>query len=168
MSEFLQLPFKKWTTLNGFSASGNYMILPTTLRDSIHLSNSSQFRFQCKLPQEQKSLHFMTTGTGKGRAVVDWLTARTNERPTACGSYQVLADDSSYFAKHCAKWANNDKWGSWETQSVPVNDRFVNHLMFIPGTAHWNLFLNPNRFECDNSRYSKSINTGDEWNIFVR
>ncbi len=167
--KFLEQPFLKWKSLTGFDASGNYMILPTALRNSSILSSDPQFRFKCKLARRKNTLHLMTARNSRGRAVVRWLTANSKARPDACKSYTRLPDDSSYLSRHCRAWGGQT--GKWGIDGTSENSRFTDHLAYIYGTAHWNIFNNrnkPYRFECESQLQSRVIGKGDVWEIFVR
>ncbi len=174
MGDFLKLPFKKWTALNGFNASGNYMVMPTVLRNSRLFGAHPQIRFKCKLTGG-KNFHIATANNSAGRAVVNWLTGGSNDRPNACNSFSALRNDDSYSSQHCSDWGKGQdvpgvgKWG--RDGAVPANDRFTDHSMFIWGKTHWNIFsdhVSPKRFECDNQIRSQQIGKGDTWKIFVR
>ncbi len=154
------------------------MIEPSALANSGLFGESPQFRIKCKLPAKKVSLHLMTSVNASGRAVVDWLTAKSNVRPYACQSFERLQDDTSYLSRHCNAWENQDgdgttgKWGRTREQRIPlaINDRLIDHLMSIRHIVHWNLFnqiLYANRFECDNFAGDR-IGEGDTWQIFVR
>ena len=172
MPQFLNLPFKRWTNLNGFSPSGNYMIEQTALKNSALVGGDAQMRFYCSLPNSSpnKILHLMTTKDSYGKAVVNWLTGRSNIRPAACNSYKRLPDDNSYISQHCSSWnTGGATWGKPDI-TVPLKEFFINHMMFVSGMGHWNLYEStdlPNRFECDNER-TDVIQNGDVWEIFVR
>ncbi len=170
MSEFLKLPFKRWNTLTGFVASGNYMIQPTALRNSTLLGSDPQFRFKCISPEESKTFHFITTKNAYGRAAVNWLLGKSSTQPIACNSFTKVSDDNSYSTQHCLDWGQGNKWG---LSGVSVNDRYIDHTMWTYGKSHWNMFNNAyskHRFECDNTRMLDTpiIKKGDRWRIFVR
>ncbi len=169
MSQFLKVPFRRWTKLAGFVAEGNYVIKSSALKNSRLVGNDPQFRVKCKLPTANKSLHLQTHRNVQGRAAAKWLASETPERPQACYSYKILPDDDSHIAKNCWKWANSiDKWGRWDAEST--ENPFLSGLMWVKSAWFWNLFQKrsqPNRFECDNYR-SQVIENGDIWQIFVR
>ncbi len=171
MTQFLKLPFKRWTNLAGFSPSGNYMIEPSALKNSALVGKDAQMRFHCSLANSspKKTIHLVTTNDSLGKAVVNWLTGRSVVQPVACNSYRRLHDDVSYLSQHCSDWDQaKGKWGI--SQHDTPSNRFINHLIWISTKGHWNLFVDyygPNRFDCDNQR-SNVIQKGDFWQIFFR
>ncbi len=56
MADFLKLPFKKWAALNGFNASGNYILMPTVLRNSSLFGAHPQIRFKASCQAAKTSI----------------------------------------------------------------------------------------------------------------
>ncbi len=141
------------------------MIQPSTLSKSSLVGDGSQFRFECKLPSLGKHIHLVTSKNQLGKAVVNWLTGKSNVRPIACQSFKPLPSDNSYLTSHCLDWGASE--GKWGIQSgTELKDRFIYFPMYINGIVHWSLF-SLNRFECDHTRGS-TIAKGDYWQIYVR
>ena len=172
INQFLTRSFTRWTNLTGFSPSGNYMIEPSALKNSTLVGGKTQMRFHCSLPNSSptKTLHLVTTKDSYGKAVVNWLTGRSTIRPAACNSYKRLPGDNSYISQHCSSWnTGGATWGKPDI-TIPLKDFFIDHMMFVSGKGHWNLYEStdlPNRFECDNER-TNVIQIGDFWQIYVR
>ena len=140
------------------------MIEPSALSKSSLVDDGSQFRFECKLPSLGKHIHLVTTKDEQGKAVVSWLTGKSDTRPRACHSFKPLQSDNSYLTKHCSNWGVN-KGGTWGYCST-IKDRLICFPMYVNGKVHWGLF-SLNRFECDNEKKNR-IAIEDYWQIFVR
>ncbi|XP_031566623.1 uncharacterized protein LOC116301672 [Actinia tenebrosa] len=134
-------------------------ISATNLRQLKQLMPFSQLRFECYKREVGRKIDIITTKDSKGTAVVDYFTAKTDDRPDACGSFIPGSGDNSMIARECANW----KLGKWG-HSRKNEDRLFDHTFYVPSRYHW--VLRVATFDCDGN--SVHLTPGDFWKIYVR
>ncbi|XP_068716449.1 uncharacterized protein [Montipora capricornis] len=119
-----------------------------------------QIRFYCS-KKGGRIFHVGTVTNSSGESVVRYFTGQTDVRPSSCGSFVRMENDNSMLATACQSWYEG-KWGH------PGDDetRLYKHVAYQPGTSHWLLAPNDDRWECDD--HYIGVSAGDFWKIFVR
>ena len=148
--------------LSGFKADKKYGMKSSALKALRNITGYKQFRFKCKKNHDSKLLHLKTTEDSNGYNVVERLTTSSSNAVfsiASCGTYIKLLDDKSTIGERCSDWNWNNGHGK--------DKMLLDHLIFIPNTAHWNIGHNGNRYECDDFIYS-SISIGDAWEVYVK
>ncbi len=137
-----------------------------SLQNHIHFD---QVRFFCHKKIPGRTFHIATKNNTVGKAVVRYLTGRIDPFPTACGSYDKMADDNALMSQQCSQWVNDGahRLNKWSHKNILKAERLYNHLAFVAYSNHWIVpFTKGGRWECDD--YQGTISVGDTWKIFVR
>ncbi|XP_032241761.2 uncharacterized protein LOC5516144 isoform X2 [Nematostella vectensis] len=137
------------------------------LRELQQLTSFTQMRFVCHKQKVGRTLHIITTPDSKGKAVVDFFTAKTNNFPAACGSFTRGATDNSMLSGRCERWGRDalghyykGLWG--ETDIIwPPYQRMYDHSLFERDMYIWAV-----KHNCDD--LGDTPTDGDFWKIFVR
>ncbi|KAK3728410.1 hypothetical protein QZH41_007793 [Actinostola sp. cb2023] len=137
------------------------IISATALRELRQLAPFTQLRFHCRKANIGRTIHLITAANSTGFAVVDYFTATTNVRPSACHSFYRGPGDNSMLAPRCTQWGYSGLWGS----NTRINDlRIHDHAFFVALKYHW--ISKPNTPRCD--AMSSVISPGDYWKIYVQ
>ncbi|XP_057309069.1 uncharacterized protein LOC130647289 [Hydractinia symbiolongicarpus] len=117
-------------------STGKFLLSVAGLADLRLFINFTQFRFYCYKPRHHRTIHIATTNNMSNTEVVDYLTGKTDLRPPASQSYVKLPDDTSRTAIDCMRW-EGQKWSGYH---VNLNRRLYDHLIYVPGEYHVNLY----------------------------
>lgn len=156
------------SSYHGISSCLNNMtfLKKIALHGLMTLMPFTQLRFHCS-KQQGRTFHVTTAANSSGKAVVQYLSGQTNDKPDSCGSFVRMEDDDSKLAKTCDQWrggkGGNVPLGKWGEASL------YDHTAFTGGSSHW--LLTTRRFECDDFlHYGKFVplSSGDFWKVFVR
>ncbi|XP_031566625.1 uncharacterized protein LOC116301674 [Actinia tenebrosa] len=163
-----QSPPKTLTT--SFRDISNYnnnqtLISSTNLLQLLQLMPFTQLRFQCRKSSIGRTVHIITTNTSSGIAVLNYMTAQTNNLPVACGSFTRGSGDNSQLASQCSRWGNTrTAVNVWGHASRKTEWRMYDHVMYIAGASHY--IVVPSGYRCDAN--SATISPGDYWKMYVR
>ncbi|XP_022800019.1 uncharacterized protein LOC111337899 [Stylophora pistillata] len=126
----------------------------------------TQLRFHCS-KRQGRTFHVTTAANSSGKAVVQYLSGQTDEKPDSCGSFVRMEDDNSKLAKTCDRWRGGKRGkpplGKWGEASL------YDHTAFTGRSSHW--LLETGRFECDDYISDGKfvpLSSGDFWKVFVR
>ena len=135
------------------------------LRELKKTMGFTQIRFKCN--KGDKKVDIVTTNDSKGKAVVEFITSASKERPEACGSFHSYA--GSELGKNCSNWGHSEneiadgKWG------YNGNDEGVKRLYYLPAFVYNKYSFSMggmlNIFFCDDW---SSGDVPGTWRIFVR
>jgi len=110
-----------------------------------------------------------TVANSTGKAVVQYFSGQTSDRPDACGSFVRMEDDNSELAGVCRQWGYDrpsDYGNKWSWHAIGHEERLYNHAVFEKDSFYWLLTPGGSRWECDD--YLVGVSSGDFWKVFVR
>ncbi|XP_048576265.1 uncharacterized protein LOC5506103 [Nematostella vectensis] len=133
------------------------------------LTSFTQMRFVCHKQAVGRTLHIVTTPDSKGKAVVDYFSAKTDILPSACRSFTEGTGNNALLTGRCHRWGRDSSGaafvGLWGHASLPNQVwRMYDHTMYEATMYHW-VFKN-GRHDCDDTGSAKT--DGDFWKIFIR
>ena len=143
---------------------------PTGLKKLREDMGFDQIRFYCNKVNVGKVIHIKTNKGALGEAVVNFYTVKPVETvanfPTACGSFDIMPDDTSEFSERCNEWglpwANPQKWGH---ASFTAEKRMFFYIGFVIHQHEFSFI----RLTCDDNWSTPSPTAnGDQFKIFVR
>ena len=129
-----------------------------------------QIHFYCRKVNVGRVVSIMTKNNTAGQAVVSYFTSPgAASRPTACGSFDILPDDTSVLGRHCNQWgvSSENKWGA---SCCRGGMRIVAMVAHIGSTNGFEISV---YYSCDNTVPSNGAqavppDAGDIWQISVR
>ncbi|EDO33981.1 predicted protein [Nematostella vectensis] len=109
-------------------------------------------------------LHIATALNETGDHVVRQMTGTASSRPSACGSFYRLPDDTSIISTTCKKWDNdNNRWKGNNDEAL-VKD--VIHTKDNSGVDH-KLGMVKGNFYCDSGSIPKKFKHAT-WAVYYR
>ncbi|KAK3708954.1 hypothetical protein QZH41_008681 [Actinostola sp. cb2023] len=152
----------------------------TAMLDIRNKMGFHQMHFYCHKKSVGRVVNIMTKNNTAGQQVVRYFTddafAKTTF-PDACGSFDILPQDTSFLAQNCDKWGKDsagkvqvNKWSRYPANGGGRLGSFPISIETSPahgfGSIWW---TNPYRFYCDDSSVSpQPYNVQDTWRISVR
>ena len=115
-------------------SKNNLAISSTVLGNLREKMKFTQLRFLCRKKIPGRTFHIVTKRNIQGKIAVEFLTARKNSNPRACGSFSTMEDDNSFLGKNCSKWGyipGENQIDRWSLDPSPANNRLVDHMSFI-------------------------------------
>lgn len=131
-----------------------------------------QIRLFCSKKSVGRVVDIITAQNTTGKFVVDYYTIDSIKvQPKACGSYEVLPQDTSELVKQCSQWGCNknrvcgiNRWGTFH--SIGKSHRLYG---FTVGLNKKHSFRMTGNFACDDQSGSpEPLSIGDIWAIYVR
>lgn len=137
-----------------------------------------QIHFYCRKKSVGRVISLVTKNDTAGHEVVRFFTDKKFAKttfPGACGSYEVLPEDTSILSQNCTEWGDNgDQWaaetskGQYRLCKSPISARSGKHV-FGFYTNDFDDLKNGNisYISCDDAMFSPST-PGDVIQISVR
>ncbi|XP_032222202.1 fibrinogen beta chain isoform X1 [Nematostella vectensis] len=129
----------------------------------------TQMRFYCHKQGVGRTLHIITTPDSKGKAVVDYFSAKTDALAFACDSFTEGTGNNAMLTGRCQKWGRDKSgaqyvgvWGhgfkldeTWRMYDHPMYEAHMYHVILRNGYHN-----------CDDTGSTET--NGDSWETYVR
>ena len=141
---------------------GRYLLSTVGLNQLSSVYEFAQIRIQCSKPYHRRTLDIMTTTNSKGRWARDWLLGRRSAepQPPSCGSYERLAQDTSYLGNHCNMWLDETWWNNM-VYFDPME-------AYVGGVSYVGVNLYGGDDFCDDNSNHPHFNNVGQWSFYVR
>ncbi|XP_048587149.1 uncharacterized protein LOC5517189 isoform X3 [Nematostella vectensis] len=154
---------KDWTVISRYDDNSVHLSIKglKVLRD---LDYFRQLRWYCKMESVGRVLHIATALNETGDHVVRQMTDTASSRPSACGSFYRLPDDTSIISTNCMKWdSDNNRWKGNNDDAL-VKD--IIHMKDDSGVNH-KLGMIKGNFYCDTDKIPDNFNNAS-WALYYR
>ncbi|XP_031572538.1 uncharacterized protein LOC116306591 [Actinia tenebrosa] len=149
----------------------NVMPMGTAMLDIKNKMGFNQIHFYCRKVSVGRVVSIMTRNNTAGQAVVSFFTNPdvASVRPAACGSFDILPDDTSILSGKCSEWGDTpaNEWGA----SCCMGSMRLPAMACHTSRSHGFEFVV--YYSCDNKVPDGSSNAvppdvNDTWRISVR